>query len=227
MHITIASLLAAALLCATGTAQERAAQSWPDTAEETDAGNDSQSSEAAAITPQPDLDFAPMTRSARLRDYLDGALGAHAFTNAVLRAEVGQLTGNPKEWGRGLRGFMKRAGSGFAQHFIRQTLRYAISSLLHEDNRYLRSGRAGFWKRSRYALASSFLARHDNGHRKVSISGIGSAAGASFISRAWLPRSVATAGAGASSFGITIGADIGANMLHEFWPDLKRHFQRH
>jgi hypothetical protein len=33
-------------------------------------------------------------------------------------------------------------------------------------------------------------------------------------------------GAGASSFGISIGVSVGSNVLREFWPDLKRHFRR-
>jgi hypothetical protein len=99
---------------------------------------------------------------------------------------------------------------------IRGTLEYGASGLLHEDNRYLHSDKKGFWKRTGYALASSFLTRHDNGKRGFAFSRIGSAGGAAFIVRAWLPRSVATVGAGASSFGITVALDAGANVLREF-----------
>jgi hypothetical protein len=38
---------------------------------------------------------------------------------------------------------------------------------------------------------------------------------------------MATAGSGAATFGITIGCDVGFNMLREFWPDIKSHFRRH
>jgi hypothetical protein len=171
-------------------------------------------------------EFSPMTRGERLRGYLTGTFGHNSLAAAAVRAEIGQWRHDPKEWGRDASGYGQRMGSAFAQHFIRHTLEYGASSLLHEDNRYLRSGRAGFWKRMKYAVASSFLARHDNGRRSAGISRLGSAAGAAFISRAWLPRSIATVGAGASSFGISIGVSVGSNVLREFWPDLKRHFRR-
>jgi hypothetical protein len=117
-------------------------------------------------------------------------------------------------------------GSNMAQHVLRGTLRSGAAALLHEDNRYRASNAKGFWKRTKYAVISSFLARKDNGHRRLGFSKIGSAGATAFISRAWLPRTVATVGGGASSFGLTIAADVGANLLHEFWPDLKRRFGR-
>ncbi len=72
--------------------------------------------------------------------------------------------------------------------------------MLHEDNRYVLPSETGFWN-SRF----------------------GSAAGAAFISRVWQPHSTDSAGDGADQFGIIIGADVGRNMFHEFWPDMKRH----
>ncbi len=173
-----------------------------------------------------DVRFVPMTRSERFRDYLNSTFGYRALARNSVRAEIGQIRNDPKEWGGRAPGFAKRLGSGFATNVIRQSLKYGLSGVLHEDNRYLKSGRVGFWKRSRYAVMSTFMARRDNGTRKVSISSIGSVAGSSFLSRIWLPQTVATASAAGSSFGITIGAELGANMLREFWPDLKKRFRR-
>ena len=109
---------------------------------------------------------------------------------------------------------------------INNTLRYGISAALHEDNRYFVSGQTGFFQRTKYAIKSTFLARHDNGNQYFSFSRIGSDAGAAFISRVWQPRSSTSAGDGATSFGITIAADVGFNVFREFWPDLKSHLHR-
>jgi hypothetical protein len=75
-------------------------------------------------------------------------------------------------------------------------------------------------------VTSTFLARRPDGRRCFALAGIGSAAGASAIARTWLPRSALGAGAAAGSFGLTIAADVGSNLLREFWPDLKRRFRR-
>jgi hypothetical protein len=97
---------------------------------------------------------------------------------------------------------------------------------LHEDNRYFVSGQTGFLRRTKYAIVSTLLARNDNGTQSFSFSRVGSAAGASFISRAWQPRSTTSAGDGAVSFGITMASDMGFNVFREFWPDLKGHFRK-
>jgi hypothetical protein len=167
-----------------------------------------------------------LTRSERVSGYVKQTFSPLAFARAVAYAEIETLRHDPAEWGGKPAGLGARVGSGLARHVVRGTLEYGASALLHEDNRYLRSPQHGFWRRMRYAVVSTFLARHDNGRRGFGFSRIGSAAGASFIARAWLPRSVATAGAAASSFGISIGADVGFNVFHEFWPDLRRHFRR-
>ena len=70
---------------------------------------------------------------------------------------------------------------------------------------------------------STLLARHDNGNTYFSFSRMGGAAGAAFISREWQPRSTTTAGDGAVSFGISMGSDVGFNVVREFWPGLRRH----
>jgi hypothetical protein len=67
---------------------------------------------------------------------------------------------------------------------MRGTLEYAVSAALHEDNRYFVSGQAAFFRRAKYAVLNTLLARHDNGDRSFYFSHIGSAAGAAFISRA-------------------------------------------
>jgi len=164
-----------------------------------------------------------MTRSERFRDYLIRVAGPQPFITAAAAAGISQAEGTPKEWAGGAEGYGKRIGSAFAQHFIRGTLEYGVSAALHEDNRYFVSGQTGFFRRTKYAIVSTLLARHDNGDQSFSFSRIGSAAGATFISRAWQPRSTTSAGDGAVSFGISVGSDIGFNIFREFWPGLRRH----
>ncbi len=180
-----------------------------------------------AISTVPYDDFVPLTESERLRFYITDTYGGKALAESAMKAGVNQLRNAPHEWGRSAGSYGTRLGSGMAQHVIRGTLQYGLSSVLHEDNRYFRSHGSGFWHRTGYAIASSFLARRNNGDRRFSVSRVGSAAGSSFISRIWMPGSMATAGSGAATFGVTIGIDVGFNMLREFWPDIKSHLRRH
>jgi len=181
---------------------------------------------STAIASLPPAEFAPMTSSERLRNYLVGLADGESIVRAAAAAGINQAKGNPKEWGGGAEGFGERVGDAYAQHAIHRTLQYGISAALHEDNRYFVSGQTGFLKRTKYAIKSTLLARHDNGDQYFSFSRFGSAAGAAFISRAWQPRSTTSAGDGAVTFGITMASDVGFNVFREFWPDLKRRFRK-
>ena len=170
--------------------------------------------------------FTPMTRSERLRGYLTGTFGPSSLASALASASLGQLRDSPTEWGQGSSGFADRLGNAYARHIIRGTLQYGASSVLHEDDRYLRSGKSGFWSRAGYAVSSTFLARRDNGDRTFAVARMGAAAGTAFISRAWQPDSTSGASSAVSTFGFTVATDIGRNVVREFWPDLKRRLKR-
>lgn len=180
----------------------------------------------ASVSSPPPREFSPMTRYERLGNYVAGLGNYEAVLTAAAGAGLSQATNTPKEWGGGAEAYGERVGNIYAQHVIRGTLEYGISAALHEDNRYFASGETGFFRRTKYAVMSTFLARHDNGSRSFSFSRIGGSAGSAFISREWQPPSTTTAGDGAVVFGVNIASQVGFNVFREFWPDMKRHFHK-
>jgi hypothetical protein len=177
-------------------------------------------------TSPPPAGFSPMSSQERLGNYVSGLVDYESVVRAAASAGISQASGTPKEWGGGAEGFGERVGNAYAEHVIRRTLQYGISAALHEDNRYFVSGQTGFFRRTKYAVKSTFLARHDNGSQSFSFSRFGGAAGSAFISREWQPRSTTSAGDGAVVFGFSMASDIGFNVFREFWPDMKRHFHK-
>lgn len=171
-------------------------------------------------------EFVSLTASERFRLYLRRTFGIGSIVDSAAGAGIRQWEDTPKEWKHGAEGYGDRIGTSYATHFIRETLEYGASAALREDNRYIRSGESGFWKRSKHALVYTFMARNDAGNEHFAYSRFGSAAGAAFISRIWQPHSNNSTGDGAVVFGITIGTDMGANMFHEFWPDIRRRVLR-
>lgn len=174
----------------------------------------------------PPREFAPMTRSERFVNYATQLADPASVLSAAASAGIRQASNSPKEWGGGAEAYGYRIGSAFAQHVIQNTLMYGSSWALHEDNRYFVSGQSGFFRRTKYAIRGTLMARHDNGSQSLSFSRVGGTAGAAFISRIWQPRSATTAGDGAVSFGISMGSQIGFNIVREFFPDLKRRFHK-
>lgn len=164
--------------------------------------------------------FAPMTERERLRQYAKDTVNPVSLLSSAASAGIGQWRDRPPEWNQGGSGYGWRFGSAYAEHMVRQTLMFAASSGLHEDNRYFRRGGAGFKTRLGYAVESTFLARHDDGSRHVSISKIGAFAGAALISRAWQPPSSGSLRGAGANFGISLAIATGLEAAREFLPDL-------
>jgi hypothetical protein len=165
-------------------------------------------------------DFVPMTRSERAATAIASFTSPTPYFYTAIRAGINQGIDRPKEWGQGVEGYSLRYGSIYGEYFISQFFEQAVAYKLHEDNRYFGSGKRNVAARFAYAVSSALLARHDDRSRWPSISAIGGAATAAFVSRTWQPRSATTWGDGAVSFGLTIGTRMGINVLREFSPRL-------
>jgi hypothetical protein len=171
-------------------------------------------------------DFKPLTAGQKAKFYARGMFGPMMFLSAGVSAGVTQAMDVPAPWGQGAEGYFHRFGNYLAKQGVQRTLRLGGEELLHEDNRYFQSGEHGFGRRMMYAIKSSVMARSDNGTQHISISQIGSIAGASFISRLWQPSTNNSAGDGATSFGIGMGVNVGWHIAREFLPDISRHVFR-
>jgi hypothetical protein len=167
-------------------------------------------------------EFLPMTQAERNRLYFKTMVNPLSFAKSGLSAGIDQANDKPKEWEQGASGYGRRFANILGQNSIQRTVSYGLGSALHEDNRYFNSGRQGFWPRTGYALTSGILARHDDGSRHFSISQVGGVASGAFLARVWLPPSQTSAGAGAVSFGITMGSNAAFGIVKEFLPDLGR-----
>jgi hypothetical protein len=157
--------------------------------------------------------FKPMTQSERFQHYLKSTFSVESVLRSAAGAGIHQATDTPHEWGEGAEGYGRRFGDSFAQQIMRQTIVYGASDLLHEDNRYIPSGESGAGARMKYAIASTFLARKDNGIRRFSYSRIGGVLAVAFISREWQPPSENKPRNAASSFGTTLGTEVGFNKV--------------
>ncbi|HTY61741.1 MAG TPA: hypothetical protein VMG30_05740 [Acidobacteriota bacterium] len=166
------------------------------------------------------FEFQPRTQKQRNREFAKILTNPLWIANAALSAGVNQWADTPRDWEQGASGYGKRFADFTGQYAIRKTVTFGFESLLHEDNRYLGSGKKGFWSRAGYALSSGVMARHDNGRRYPSASlllGFASAAG---LSRFWQPPSDRSAADAAIRFGISMGGSIGFGVMKEFLPDL-------
>lgn len=148
--------------------------------------------------------------------------GLRALLSAGIRTAIDVGANRQSEWGQGVKGVGLRYGNAYAEHFIGQVFQQSVAWKLNEDDRYFASGKRGFAPRLGYAVSSAVLARHDDGSRRLCLSGIGGAAAGPFVARAWQPRSTTSAADAAVSFGLTMGIRAGMNVVREFSPRLLR-----
>lgn len=160
--------------------------------------------------------YTPLTQSDRNKMFVSALISPVSFVESAVSAGWGQMRDKPPEWRQGGAGYGKRYASSFAQHVTGESIKFGLASLLHEDNRYVPSGRERIPSRVLYALVSTFRSRDDHGQRQVSYSNIGSLAGASLFSRVWQPDSTGGAGNGAVNFGVSVAFAAGMNVAREF-----------
>jgi hypothetical protein len=165
-------------------------------------------------------EFTPLNQRDRNHLFLSSLVNPLSFVRVGFSAGLDQKNDKPRDWEQGGAGYGMRYGNIFGQYTIQRTTSFALSSALDEDNRYFNSGKHGIWRRTWYAVTSSVLARHRDGHRTISISQVGGVAAGAFVARAWLPPDQNSAGDGAVSFGISMAANVGTNVFKEFLPDI-------
>jgi hypothetical protein len=171
--------------------------------------------------------FKPMTAKERAKLYAKDLLSPFHFFLAGVSAGLTQLQDSPKAWGLGAQGFGIRFANYYGEATIASVLQMGGEDLLHEDNLYYGSGEHGVWKRLKYAVKSSVLARGNDGTQHFSVSQVGSTAASAFISRIWQPRSNDSAGDGAVNFGINMASNAGVNVVREFLPGVTHHLFHH
>jgi hypothetical protein len=154
------------------------------------------------------------------KHWKQSTFGKQALGGVVAKAGVGQLRGHPRNYGGGAAGFGKRLGAGFAAHGVKTTVEHVVAAPLHEDLHYHRSSKHGFGPRLGYALKSTVITHNTrSGKRQPAVGRLSGHAAAGAVSQAALH-----AGSGATTAGVGLAADAGANVAREFWP---RHNIRH
>jgi len=183
--------------------------------------------QAAATTPAPSNGTpVPLTKKEKFVFYLKSTYGPSSIMRSAAGAGLSQARDSTPEWGQGMEGYGRRLGSKFAQHAVKRTIQLGVGAMLHEDPRYYASGRVGFLPRTGYAVSRAFMVRKDDGSTGPAIGRLTGAFGGALISRTWHPESDRTVRSGLESGAVSIGVDMGFQVLHEFWPDIKRLFRR-
>jgi hypothetical protein len=157
----------------------------------------------------------------KLRYHAESLFGPWSLAGSAAYAGLLQRLNAPEEWGQTTAAYGKRLASTMGCGVIHGVLAFGLDSTLHQDPRYFRAGRGGFWRRTAHAFRGTFLTRTDSGGETVSTWRLGSAYGAAFLSNEWYPDRLNTVRLGFLQGSVRIGFDLVSNLASEFWLDVK------
>jgi hypothetical protein len=145
---------------------------------------------------------------------------------AAAFAGEAQLTNANRSFGQGAAGYGRYFGTSYADYVIGDFMTESIyPTLLHQDPRYFRKGEGSGWSRFGYAAGQILFTHNDSGRSAFNYSEIIGNSTAVAISNAYYEdnRDVSNA---VIKLGTQLGVDAAANILKEFWPDLRKKFSR-
>jgi len=145
-----------------------------------------------------------------------------AFLLAGAIAGYGQATNSSPEFRQGALGYGRYYWHSFVDEASGNYFTEAIvPAATHEDPRYYTLGHGGFLHRLGYAVSRLAITRTDSGGNTFNISEIGGNLAGAGLSNLYYPAQERTVGKTAEKWGTQIGVDAIANVLKEFWPDIR------
>ena len=167
----------------------------------------------------------PLTTREKFDSFLNHTYSPSTFAAAGVDALKNGLRNHNPEYERGFRGLGQRYGVNLGTSETEVFFeRFLIPSILKQDPRYFRSPLLPFAKRAFYSMSRVLITRADNGRQTVNASRILGGAASKALSDLYVPGGVQGMHPILGRVSFDLIRDAGFNLIHEFWPDLRRKF---
>jgi hypothetical protein len=168
-----------------------------------------------------------LTSQDKFNLYLEQTYSPFTFTAAGVSAGLSQATDSPG-FGQGWSAYGKRYGAALADSQTSAFFsKFLIPVLAHQDPRYKRNGKEAFFPRLFDAVSQVVDTVDDDGDPTFNYSQVLGTVVSSTIANAYYPSGSRGLLHTANRAINGLGGAAGANVLREFWPDIKRAlFQR-
>src|SRR5712691_904053 len=145
------------------------------------------------------------------------------FLGAGFDAGIDQAQNSDPTFGQGAAGYGKRFGANFADEASSTFFKdFAFPSLFAEDPRYYRLVHASGGRRLFHAVRHLFVAHRDNGKQMFNFSEWLGTTSAVALSNTYHPGNQRGFAPAAERVGWSVLADVGFDVLREFWPEISR-----
>jgi hypothetical protein len=176
---------------------------------------------------RPVAEWKPLTAREKFDVFLHSTYSPATFANAAIDEAADRAKGEHlnREYETGFRGVSQRYGINLATNetdvFFQ---RFLFPTLLKQDPRYFRNPDLPFFQRALYAMSRVLITRTDNGGQAFNSSRILSVAASRAVSDLYVPGEQQGMHPIIGCVSFTLLRDAGENLLHEFWPDVRRKF---
>ena len=145
------------------------------------------------------------------------------FIGAGVSAGISQLNNDDKEWGQGAEGYGKRYAAAFTDRASRNFFgKFFYPTIFHQDPRYFREGHGSTKARLGHAMAHTFVARSDSGASMPNLSLWAGTTSSVALANLYHPDQERGFTPAAQRVGISLGTNMGFDVLKEFWPEIVR-----
>lgn len=171
-------------------------------------------------------DAVSLTAKQKMSLAFRSAIDPVTFAAAFLVAGYHEALDDDTGFGWGIEGYGKRSGAAYLDAFDGTIIGNGIlPAVLHQDPRYFRLGHGTVRHRLLYAIATTFICKHDNtGKWEPNYSNVAGNIISGAISNLYYPSSNSGFGETITN-GLTVTAEgtVGG-VFDEFWPDISRKF---
>jgi hypothetical protein len=169
-------------------------------------------------------DAVSMTAAQKIDLAFHSAVDPFPFGVAVLVSGYSEVREDNAGFGWGAKGYFERTGAAYLDEFNGTMIGNGfLPAIFHQDPRYFRLGHGSTMHRLLYAMATSYICKHDNSGRwEPNYSNVGGNIVAGYLSTFYYPSNhtgwdqTITDG-----FVVTTEGTVGG-VLNEFWPDISR-----
>ena len=166
--------------------------------------------------------FADDEPPERLEDYLEDLYEPSAHFKTLFSAGFKHIRESPKQWGGGSTGLHKRLRHAYTKRLVKKSIEHSVAAAFGEVIGYRCSEKKGFWPRAKHAIVSTFVTPREGGGRGLAYSRIAGTTGSYFVANTWYPQGTNGKSDAVRRSGLSLGLDVGTNILKEFWPGKKR-----
>lgn len=172
-------------------------------------------------------EWQPLSARQKFDVFLHSTYSPRTFANAAIDEAADRVKGRHlnREYETGFLGVGQRYGINLATNetdvFFQ---RFLFPTLLRQDPRYFRNPDLPFVQRALYAMGRVLITRTDAGGQTFNSSRILSIAASRAVSDLYVPGERQGLRPVATCVSFTLLRDAGLNLVHEFWPDVRRKF---